>query len=47
MIHFDISKLQKELEGLESQTVTQDFWNDSKNSAVVLKQINTIKRKKK
>lgn len=45
MIHFDISKLQKELEGLESQTVTQDFWNDSKNSAVVLKQINTIKAK--
>ena len=45
MIHFDISKLQKELENLEAQTTSAEFWNDSKNSAVVLKQINSIKAK--
>ena len=45
MIHFDISKLQQDLEELEKQTTTSDFWNDAKNSAVVLKQINNIKAK--
>jgi len=45
VIHFDISKLQQDLEELEKQTTTSDFWNDAKNSAVVLKQINNIKAK--
>ena len=38
MIHFDISKLEAELKGLENQTTNSDFWNDSENSTKVLKQ---------
>ena len=42
---FDILKLEEELKNLEAQTALTDFWNDSKTSSVVLKQINTLKSK--
>ena len=45
MIHFDIVNLEKNLQDLESKTTTNNFWEDSKNSSIVLKQINTIKSK--
>lgn len=45
MIHFELDKLKKELQELEKQTTEQDFWLDSKKSAIVLKQINTLKEK--
>ncbi|MBR2743970.1 MAG: peptide chain release factor 2 [Clostridia bacterium] len=45
MIHFDISKLSKELANLESQTSSADFWNDSKKSGKVLQEIKIIKSK--
>ena len=42
---FDIDKLKKELSDLEEQTLEQDFWNDSKNSSIVLQKIKTLKNK--
>ncbi len=45
MIHFDISKLEKELINLENKTTSPEFWNDSKTSSCVLKQINNLKCK--
>ena len=45
MIHFDISKLETELTKLESQTTQTDFWNNSENSAKVLKQITELKNR--
>ena len=45
MIHFDINILKKELEELENKTLKEGFWEDSKESGVVLKKINSIKNK--
>lgn len=45
MVHFDIVKLKETLSELESQTTTQEFWEDSKNSSTILKQINSLKSK--
>ena len=45
MIHFDISNLAKMLKELEAKTFEQDFWQDSKESQKVLKEIKTIKPK--
>lgn len=45
MIHFDISGLEKELSSLEEKTTEPDFWNDAQNSAVVLKQMTSLKSK--
>lgn len=45
MSHFDIAKLQNELIELESKTTNPEFWNDSKNSSFVLKQISNLKSK--
>ena len=42
---FDISKLKANLEELETKTHNPDFWNDSKNSSEVLKEINQLKNK--
>ncbi len=42
---FDIAGLEAELKNLETQTENQSFWNDSDNSAKVLKQINSLKSK--
>ena len=45
MSHFDISKLEKELKDLESETLNEDFWQDAKNSNKVLAKIKSIKNK--
>ncbi len=45
MSYFDISKLKHELADLEQQTVQENFWNDSKNSAKVLTKIKQLKSK--
>ena len=45
MIHFDIDTLTIKLNDLEQQTTELNFWNDAKNSAIVLKSINDIKGK--
>ena len=42
---FDIARLQTELADLEEQTIKEGFWNDSKNSSIVLQKIKTIKSK--
>lgn len=45
MIHFDISKLENELKNLEEKTTTPNFWEDSKNSNIILSKIKSIKSK--
>ena len=45
MIHFEIEKLENKLAGLEQLTTTPNFWEDSKNSSNVLKEINELKNK--
>ena len=45
MIHFDIKNLEKELQELESQTVEENFWLDTKKSNIVLERIKKIKEK--
>ena len=45
MIHFDISKLQTELENLEKQTMEEGFWNDSAKSSTILSKIKSLKAK--
>ena len=45
MSHFDITSKEKELEELESQTTQDGFWNDTKNSSIILKKIKSIKEK--
>lgn len=42
---FDISKLKEELLNLEEKTNDVNFWQDSKNSSSILKQINELKVK--
>ena len=42
---FDIAGLKLELEKLEEETLKEGFWNDSKNSSIVLQKIKTIKSK--
>lgn len=46
MILFDIPKIIEELSKLEELTLDQDFWNDSKNSSVILQKISNLKSKK-
>ena len=45
MIHFDINKLENELEELESKTTSTSFWDDIKNSSKILKKITELKNK--
>ena len=45
MSHFDISKLENELLELEGKTTIPEFWNDSKTSSIILKQISNLKAK--
>ena len=45
MIHFDISKLENELNELEKQTADTSFWEDSSKSSVTLKKITALKSK--
>ena len=42
---FDITKLEQNLKELEDKTTVANFWNDSKTSSAVLKDINNIKSK--
>ena len=43
MSHFDITSLEKQLADLENETLKEGFWNDSKNSGIILQKIKTIK----
>ena len=43
---FDIPKVEIELANLELETQKNEFWNDSKNSSLVLKKIKNLKDKK-
>lgn len=43
---FDISSIEKDLKTLESQTLESEFWNDSKNSKLVLQKIKNLKNKR-
>lgn len=45
MSHFDISKLERELKDLETETLKEDFWQDTKQSNKVLARIKSIKNK--
>lgn len=45
MIHFDINKLELELNNLEAETVKQGFWEDSNKSNLILNKIKRIKGK--
>ena len=45
MIHFDIADLTEKLHQLEQQTSDPDFWNNSGQSSVILKQITSLKSK--
>ena len=45
VIHFDISKLETELSALEEQSSTPEFWSDTKNNSIILKQITSLKSK--
>ena len=45
MIHFDINRLEKELQKLENETLKDGFWNDQKNSNTIILKIKKIKNK--
>lgn len=45
MVHFDILNLSRTLKDLETKTFEQDFWQDTKASQKVLKEIKSIKSK--
>ena len=45
MIHFDIAKLEQELEKLEKETLQEGFWNDSTKSSTILTKIKSLKSK--
>ena len=42
---FDISRLEKELQELEKQTLEENFWNDTTNSTKILTEIKDRKNK--
>lgn len=44
---FDIEKIKKELEELETQTLTEGFWENLTKSSEVLQKIKILKSKKK
>ena len=45
MIHFDISKLERELVELEKQTLEDGFWENSAKSSTILTKIKSLKTK--
>ena len=45
MILFDIANLEKELKELEEKTLEENFWNNQKDSKVILNRIKSIKSK--
>ena len=42
---FDIAQIENELKELEEKTSNPDFWNDSKNSNIILSKIKSLKSK--
>ena len=45
MIHFDVSKIESKINKLEEETMKDGFWNDQKNSGVILQEIKSLKGK--
>lgn len=45
MIHFDISKLDQEIKGLEDQVNQPDFWNDSEKSTPIITKLKRLQNK--
>ncbi|MBQ6991643.1 MAG: peptide chain release factor 2 [Clostridia bacterium] len=45
MIHFDISKLEQEIKGLEEQVNQPDFWNDSEKSTPIITKLKRLQNK--
>ncbi len=45
MIHFDLSKMTKEIEELEEKTSDQQFWDDTARSQKILQRIKVLKTK--
>ncbi len=45
MIHFDISKMEQELQELEKKTTVEGFWNNQKESSKILSEIKHRKSK--
>lgn len=45
MIHFDLDKIKNNIKKLENETIQEGFWNDTKNSSIVLQQLKTFKEK--
>lgn len=45
MSHFDIVKIEKDLECLEAKTMEENFWNDTQTSNQILGKMKKIKRK--
>ncbi len=45
MILFDLDKIELELKELENKTMQDGFWNDNKNSSIVLQKIKSLKNK--
>lgn len=42
---FDITKKEEQLKELETETLEENFWNDSKNSSDILAKIKSLKNK--
>ncbi len=42
---FDLAKIKNRINELESKTMQDGFWNDSKQSSVVLQEIKSLKNK--
>lgn len=45
MIHFDLDNIIEEIKSLESETLKEGFWNDSKNSGIILQKLKDLKSK--
>lgn len=45
MIHFDLPKIENRINELEIQMQDSDFWNDAKNSSIVLTESKRLKNK--
>lgn len=45
MIHFDITTLEKKMQNLQEQTNKSGFWDDIKNSTIVLSELKSVQNK--
>lgn len=45
MIHFDLPKIEENLKELEQKTIKDGFWNNQKESNIILQQIKQLKNK--